>query len=212
MRLARALCGLLLVIGIACRSEAPGDAGGTVDAHQDNVRDAAGDVEAIAPPPDAFTPLRDPGIPGTPYGPKFGGKITIGSRSVQYLGTATAVARDGIAHFFGVNTAGSVRSDTFLSEIYLSFLFPAETWAPGAVTLSTPGIVGTYTVVESASGHRFKLDFANPLPGSEFELSIMSSFTTAQDPDVHYLRGWLKAKLPNVTEPGAFAVIDFTVN
>lgn len=205
-----------LLVMFGCNQHRTSEDIATVDASGQEAATKAGDGNLVGKGDDVLPAgvdgLTDPGMPATVYGPKFGGSMMMIGGNANYLGTATANARDGVAHFFGITPPNQRRP----KDIYLSFAFPASEWKVGKVDLETPGIVGTYSFVDPATGERYSLNLSRPSPGADFRMEI-TSLVAASDPDSSskgavYLRGKLKARVPSVSKPDMAAIIDFTVN
>lgn len=152
----------------------------------------------------------DPGKPGTVYGPKMGGPLTLGAagETVQVLGTAAAVSRDGTLHLFMIpDTLPSV------SRAYLSVWLPGATWTPQTITGQTEH-AGAKIGFLTLDGRDFRLDLepSAPRDGSrDFEL-LISRVTISDDGSHYYLTGTLKATLRSTSAGGSSIPLSFTIN
>jgi hypothetical protein len=152
--------------------------------------------------------IGDPGIPGTVYGPKMGGNVSAppGTLPQGVLGAAAAVDRPEGCHLFLIPDTSSLAN---FPRFYLSVVLPQVSWTEGIYRDQLRGRIE----VDTHSGHTYKLDLDEALPG-QFELAVEKvGFGSSPEGDIAYLTGVLRATVPpQAGTAGDPIELDFDIN
>jgi hypothetical protein len=152
--------------------------------------------------------IGDPGIPGTEYGTKMFGNVSAppGTPPKGVLGTAAAVDRPDGCHLFMIPDFVTL---SYFPRFYLSVVLPQASWTEGIFRDHLRGRIEVVTL----SGHSYKLDLNEALPG-QFELAIERvGFTSTAEGESAYPTGVLRATVPPETGIAGDPIeLDFDIN